>query len=196
VRIAAEEVKGGVYWWNTADGVNAKIFRFDMATPNVPAEQFYPQTGQTGCVGCHAVSRDGTVIAYRQDGDNMNYGNALAVSTLTKQLTQDTQQWNFAAIHPNNVDMFTTADSGLYRTDLTTQARTPLYTTNRMSQPDVSADGKHIAATMVQTGNEVWAETAQIVIFDYDTANKTRHAAHARRIGRHHAPVLRVILAR
>lgn len=173
VRIAAEEVKGGVYWWNTFDGVNAKIFRYDMSTPSVPAEQFFPQAGQSGCVGCHAVSRDGSVVAYRQDGGNLNYGNSLAVSTLTKQLGDNTQSWNFAAIHPNNTDMFTTNEGGLFRTDLGTQARSPLYTTNRMSHPDVSADGTKIAATMVMTGTEVWAETAQIVIFDYDTTNKT-----------------------
>lgn len=170
VRIAAEEVKGGVYWWNTTA---AKIFRYDMSTPAVPAQQFYPQAGQSGCVGCHAVSRDGTVVAYRQEGGNLNYGNSLSVSTLTKQLGDNTQQWNFAAIHPSNTDMFTTNESGLYRTDLATQARTPLYTNARMSHPDVSADGKKIVATQVMTGNEVWAETAQIVVFDYDTNTKT-----------------------
>lgn len=174
VRIAAEEVKGGVYWWNTTDGTTAKIFRYDMATPAVPAEQFFPQAGQSGCVGCHAVSRDGTVVAYRQEGGNMNYGNSLAVSSLTKQLTDNTQQWSFAAIHPSNTDMFT-ANGGLYRTDLATQARTPLYTANRISHPDVSPDGKFIAATELvgSVGSEVWAETARIVVFDYDTTAKT-----------------------
>ena len=77
VRVAAEQVVGGVYYWNTT---KAAIMRFDMSTPAVPAEQFYPQVGQSGCVGCHAVSRDGTVVAYRQEGGNLNYGNALDVS--------------------------------------------------------------------------------------------------------------------
>lgn len=174
VRIAAEEVKGGVYWWNTTDGTTAKIYRYDMATPAIPAEQFFPQAGQSGCVGCHAVSRDGTVVAYRQEGGNLNYGNSLAVSTLTKQLTDNSQQWSFAAIHPSNTDMFT-ANGGLYRTDLATQARTPLYTANRVSHPDVSPDGKKIVVTELigTVGSEVWAEAARITIFDYDTTSKT-----------------------
>jgi hypothetical protein len=171
VRIAAEEVKGGVYWWNTTA---AKIFRYDMATPAVPAEQFYPAAGQTGCVGCHAVSRDGTVVAFRQEGGNLNYGNALSVSTLTKQLTDNTQQWNFAAIHPSNADMFTTDQSGLHRTDLQTQVRTPLYTAARISHPDVSANGRSIVATQVGgTSNEVWANASRLLVFEYDTTNKT-----------------------
>ncbi len=173
VRIAAQEVKGGVYWWNTTDGTTAYIYRYDMATPGVPAEQFYPQAGQTGCVGCHAVSRDGTVVAYRQNGDNLNYGNSILVSTLTKQLTDNTQQWNFAAIHPSNTDMFTTSTSGLYRTDLATQARTPLYTAARISHPDVSADGKQIVATQVGGGSEVWANASRLLVFEYDTTTKT-----------------------
>jgi mono/diheme cytochrome c family protein len=171
VRIAAEEVKGGVYYWNTTA---AKIFRYDMATPSVPAEQFYPAAGQTGCVGCHAVSRDGTVVAFRQEGGNLNYGNSLSVSTLTKQLTDNTQRWNFAAIHPSNADMFTTDESGLYRTDLATQVRTPMYTAARMSHPDVSANGQLVVATQIGgTSTEVWANASRLVVFDYDTTNKT-----------------------
>jgi TolB protein len=170
VRIAAEQVKGGVYYWNTT---KAAIMRFDMSTPAVPAEQFYPQVGQSGCVGCHAVSRDGTVVAYRQEGDNMNYGNALDVSTLARKLPVNAQQWNFAAIHPDNTEMFTTTDSGLYRTDLSTQLTTPLFTTTRISHPDVAASGDAIVATQVLGGSEVWTSAGQIVVFDYDQVAKS-----------------------
>lgn len=170
VRIAAESVKGGVYYWNTT---KAAIMRFDMSTPSVPAQQFYPQVGQTGCVGCHAVSRDGTVVAYRQDGNNLNYGNALTVSSLTRMLPANSQEWNFSAVHPNNTDLFTTTTSGLYRTDLTTQLTTPVYTASRISHPDVAASGDQIVATQVTGGSEVWTSAGQIVVFDYDQVAKT-----------------------
>jgi hypothetical protein len=170
VRIAAEEVKGGVYYWNTS---RAAIMRYDMSTPTVPPEQFYPQVGQGGCVGCHAVSRDGTIVAYRQDGGNVNYGNSLDVATRTRQLTVNTQQWNFAAISPDNVDLFTTASNGLYRTDLATKVRSPLYTTTRISHPDVSPTGDAIVATQVTGGDEVWTSAGRIVVFDYDQVAKT-----------------------
>ncbi|HET9988430.1 MAG TPA: hypothetical protein VFQ65_07915 [Kofleriaceae bacterium] len=170
VRIAAETVKGGVYYWNTT---KAAIMRFDMSTPAVPAEQFYPQVGQSGCVGCHAVSRDGTVVAYRQEGSNLNYGNALTVSGLARMLPANSQEWNFSAVHPNNTDLFTTTQTGLYRTDLTNQMTTPLFTTTRISHPDVAASGDQIVATQVTGGSEVWTSAGQIVVFDYDQVGKT-----------------------
>ena len=169
-RIAAEEVKGGVYYWNTS---KAAIMRFDMSTPAVAPEQFYPKVGQSGCVGCHAVSRDGKVVAYRQEGDNLNYGNSLDVATQTKHLDANTQRWNFAAVHPSNTDLFTTADNGLYRTDLATKQRTPLYTAARISHPDVNATGDAIVATQVSGGNEVWTSAGKLVVFDYDQTAKT-----------------------
>jgi len=170
VRVAAEQVKGGVYYWNTT---KAAIMRFDMSTPAVPAEQFYPQVGQSGCVGCHAVSRDGTVVAYRQEGGNLNYGNALDVASLSRKLPDNTQQWNFATIAPDNSEMFTTTESGLYRTDLTTQLTTPLFTTTRISHPDIAASGDAIVATQMLGGSEVWTSAGQIVVFDYDKVGKT-----------------------
>ena len=170
VRVAAEQVKGGVYYWNTT---KAAIMRFDMSKPEVPAEQFYPVVGQSGCVGCHAVSRDGTVVAYRQEGGNMNYGNALDVSSLARKLTDNTQQWNFATIAPDNTEMFTTTQGGLFRTDLGTQVTTSLFTTPRISHPDVAASGDAIVATQMLGGSEVWTSAGQIVVFDYDKVAKT-----------------------
>ncbi|MEO8553952.1 MAG: hypothetical protein ABI678_28455, partial [Kofleriaceae bacterium] len=176
VRIAAEEVKGGVYYWNTS---RAAIMRFDMTMPTVAPEQFYPKQGDSGCVGCHAVSRDGTVVAYRQEGGNMNYGNALDVASLGRQLPDSSQSWNFAAIHPDNSEMFTTTESGLYRTDLATHATSPLYTTTRISHPDVAASGDQIVATQLSAGSEVWASGGKIVVFDYDKLAKTVAAPRA-----------------
>ncbi|MFT3697762.1 MAG: hypothetical protein QM831_31775 [Kofleriaceae bacterium] len=193
VRIAQQTVKGGVYYWNTT---KAAIMRFDMSTPNVPAEQFYPQVGQSGCVGCHAVSRDGTVVAYRQEGDNMNYGNALDVSSLTRQLTNDTQQWNFAAIHPNNTDMFTTKTDGLYRTDLTTQVTVPLFKTTQISHPDVAASGdrdRRDAGHGGQRSLDVGRKDRRVRL--RQGGQDRRYTAHALRADRHRVPVLPVVLA-
>jgi hypothetical protein len=170
IRIAAEAIVGGVYYWDTS---KTAIFRFDMSTPQVPPSQFYPAVGQTACVGCHAIARDGTVVAYRQDGGTVNYGNALKVSGLTREVTPNTVQWNYAAVHPNDTDLFTTSTSGLYRTDLTTSVTTPLYTAARISAPDVSVDGNHIVAAQMLGGDEVYMTASKLVVLDYDTAAKT-----------------------
>lgn len=170
ITIASSEVKGGIYYWNTNE---AAIMRYDMTTQAAPPARFYPATATGECVGCHAVSRDGTVVAYRQGGGNLNYGNSLKVEGLQKQIAQDTVQWNFAAIHPNNTDMFITDQSGIARVDLATGVSAPLYTAARMAQPDVSADGKTIVAVEVRGGSEVYSTAGRIVAFDYDTTGKT-----------------------
>lgn len=170
LRIATQDVRGGVYYWNTSQ---AAVMRFDMSAQATPPERFYPPVGQTGCVGCHAVSRDGTVVAYRREGGNMNYGNAVKVDGLVKQLADDTQRWNFAAIHPDNADMFTTTEGGLFRTELATGTTTPLFTTTRISHPDVAASGTAIVATQMTGGTEVWTSAGRIVVFDYDKVAKT-----------------------
>jgi hypothetical protein len=144
-----------------------------MTKPEVPPEKFWPQPGQSGCVGCHAVSRDGTVVAVRQEGSNMNYGNAIDVAQLTTKLPADTEQWNFSAIHPNNTDMFVTKTDGIYRIDLSTGTTTPLYNAARISHPDVSPDGTHIVATQTKAGTEVWTSASDLVVFDYDATAKT-----------------------
>jgi hypothetical protein len=103
----------------------------------------------------------------------MNYGNALDVASLTRKLPVNSQEWNFSAIHPDNTEMFTTTTTGLYRTDLGTQATAPLYTASRISHPDVAASGDQIVATQVMGGSEVWTSAGQIVVFDYDKVAKT-----------------------
>lgn len=169
VRIAAEAVKGGVYYWNATAGA---LMRFDMTAAATTAERFYPPVGQTGCVGCHAVSRDGTVVSIRREGSNLNFGNALTVATLAPMLAESSQRWNFSAVHPNNRDLVTTTENGLYVTDLTTGATTPLHTTSRITHPEVSPDGLHVVAIEVLAGNEVWTEASRLVVFDYDPVTR------------------------
>jgi hypothetical protein len=67
---AAESFTGGIYYWNTG----GQIQRFDFGIPYRRAENFLAPTGggrpgsvQAGCIGCHALSRDGRRIAFGQD---------------------------------------------------------------------------------------------------------------------------------
>lgn len=173
ITIASSEVKGGIYFWNTNE---AAIMRYDMSAQATPPARFYPATAGE-CVGCHAVSRDGTVVAYRQGGGNMNYGNSLKVEGLQKQIAQDSVRWNFAAIHPNNTDMFITTEAGMSRVDLPTGVTSDLYATTRVAQPDVSPDGKTIVAVEVRSGSEVYSSNGRIIAFDYDATAKTVGAA-------------------
>jgi hypothetical protein len=67
----------------------------------------------------------------------------------------------------------------LYRTDFASKETTPLYTTSRISHPDVAASGDQIVATQLSGGSEVWASAGQIVVFDYDKVGKTVAAPRA-----------------
>lgn len=170
LRIAAEDVRGGVYYWNTTQRA---VMRYDMTTAAAPPERFYPPVGQTGCVGCHAVSRDGTVVAFRREGGNLNVGNAVAVDGLAPYLAEGAQQWNFAAIHPNNRDMFTTATDGLRVTDLGTGQMSVIHGASRISHPDVAPGGLQVVATELISGDEVWTSSGRLVVFDYDPTART-----------------------
>lgn len=172
IRIAGADLKGGLYYWNTSGG--SSIYRYDMLTPEVPAQKFFPSAGQTGCVGCHAVSRSGNVVAYRQEGGNMNYGNALDVASQSKFLTENSQQWNYAAIHPNDNHMIYTKEDGLYLAELNNQANGKLVGSGaeRYAHPEFSVAGTTIVATRVVAGSEVYTTQGKLVTLSYDAATK------------------------
>ena len=60
-----EDIDGGLYYWNT----NGAIQRYDFGFPLAQAEVFLspPTAGALACVGCHALSRNGTKMAVGMD---------------------------------------------------------------------------------------------------------------------------------
>jgi hypothetical protein len=65
---AYADVDGGVYYWTTSHG--SGIMRFDFADPTHSAATWFMGTELTGgtCVGCHALSRDGTKMVAQAGG--------------------------------------------------------------------------------------------------------------------------------
>src|SRR5581483_2204802 len=71
--IADQDIEGGIYYWKsivTANGVGGNIWRKDFGNTN-PEEEISP-TGVNNftCLGCHALSRDGTRMALNGDDDD------------------------------------------------------------------------------------------------------------------------------
>jgi hypothetical protein len=66
VTFAQDDLLGGIYYWAAGAGA---IMRYDFGRRGQTAETFLnvPQTGATTCVGCHALSRDGSNIAVGLD---------------------------------------------------------------------------------------------------------------------------------
>jgi TolB protein len=62
-----EDMTGGVYYWNNS-GIGI-IERYDYGFPLAPPEQYFtPQNaGAFVCVGCHVISRQGSLMAVGKD---------------------------------------------------------------------------------------------------------------------------------
>ncbi len=104
IQFAQQSVNGGVYYW---DVTNTQIMRFDFGgTSTTPDVFFAPGQYGTGgtCVGCHAISPDGTKMVASEGGQNngvMNYINDVA--TVAAPLTQTENKTNrvqFASFDP------------------------------------------------------------------------------------------------
>ena len=70
IQFAQEPVNGGVYYW---DVTNTQIMRFDFGGTQTTPDIFLApgDYGTDGtCIGCHALSRDGTKIAASLGGQN------------------------------------------------------------------------------------------------------------------------------
>ena len=61
IRIGPSELLGGLYYFSTTEGETQQgIFRYDFGVPVATATSFLTQQAAGECVGCHAVSRDGS----------------------------------------------------------------------------------------------------------------------------------------
>jgi hypothetical protein len=110
VSTTREAIQGGLYYWAAASSTGAPegIYRHDMQHPGQPAEQFYTtaQTPSGRCVACHALSRDGTTMAFTYDGGD-GAGNVLDVASRTTMMPMDSIAWNFATFTPDSTKLLT-----------------------------------------------------------------------------------------
>jgi hypothetical protein len=71
VSFSEDDIQGGIYYWTTSatTGGETAIMRFDFGSDQTDPELFI-STEMTGgnCVGCHALSRDGTKLVTASNG--------------------------------------------------------------------------------------------------------------------------------
>lgn len=69
MQISKDDILGGLYYWTTSNGTG--IMRYDFANQQAQASMFVG-TNLTGgnCVGCHALSRDGSKLVAEAGGQN------------------------------------------------------------------------------------------------------------------------------
>ncbi|MBA3539827.1 MAG: hypothetical protein H0T79_09375 [Deltaproteobacteria bacterium] len=156
MRFAPDDVSGGIYYWTTT---HRAIMRYDFASPTQTVAEQFVGTEMTGgtCVGCHALSRDGTKLVAEAGGQNDGRLLLLDVATKTPIVPfGSTQKSNFESWNMDGsafVGVY--ADTGatnfnLMLFDATTGAVTETIeaggtATNPTNHPDWSPLGDRIA---------------------------------------------------
>ncbi|MEO8801141.1 MAG: hypothetical protein ABI551_24835, partial [Polyangiaceae bacterium] len=162
IQFAETDVQGGLYYWTTTAQA---IMRFDFGNPTKAPEVFLnaanvtdpnPKNGGS-CVGCHAISRDGTKIVASLDGEGAGWAifdNDLS-KTISGKITGDTtNNLQFSSFNPDGSRFVSVADGDdaaqktLFVNDGTTGARLPSESIVEgyiVDHPDWSPDGNKIA---------------------------------------------------
>lgn len=148
--VAEEDITGGLYYWNAGGGT---IDRFEFGVPGARAEQFLDQrrVGASTCVGCHALSRDGTRISVGTDIPTTSF-QVFDVATRTRIFSLGgggiggfPNQPNFASWSPDSAQIVVSGLSGLRILDGATGTEVAGgLGGGASSMPDWSPDGEHI----------------------------------------------------
>jgi hypothetical protein len=153
MQFAQQNVSGGLYYWTVSNGTG--IMRVDFGS-NVLTPTLFLSPGQNGfptCVGCHAISRDGTKMVASlggQDDGRLVYIANMAASaanllTLNGTVAASTSNHiQFASFNPDGsqfVSVYgdsggTSVENTLYFSDGTTGVRIPNQTIALSYQPD------------------------------------------------------------
>lgn len=164
LRFAPEDLTGGIYYWTTT---LRAIMRYDFASATQTVAQQYLGTELTGgtCIGCHALSRDGTKMVAEAGGQNDGRTLLLDVATKTAMIPfGSTQKSNFESWnHDGSAYVGVYGDSGATNFDLmvfdgSTGALTETIpaggsTAHPTDHPDWSPAGDRIAFVNVGTKN-------------------------------------------
>ena len=73
IQFAKDAIMGGLYYWTTSS--NGAIMRWDFAGTSTAATPYLTQANTDGktCVGCHALSLDGTKLVASAGGQNQGH---------------------------------------------------------------------------------------------------------------------------
>lgn len=147
IRVAAEEITGGLYYWNTAGTID----RFEFGVRGARAENFITQARASAgiCVGCHSLSRDGTRIAIGTDIPTTTF-QVFDVATRNRLFTLGggfPSQPGYFSFDPGSppTQIVTSAPDGLAIRDVNTG--TPITTAigaRAATMPDWGPDGDRI----------------------------------------------------
>ncbi|HEY4178540.1 MAG TPA: hypothetical protein VGM90_16950 [Kofleriaceae bacterium] len=165
VDITDADVQGAVYYSATGDSAptRSSLVRHDMVSGH--SETMTMAGAQ--CVGCHAISRDGSHMAVSVDAA----GGPGAVYDLTTGTTipmGTNAHWTSATFTPDGKQLLTVESGAMNLFDITTGAKLATFDTGSVTgNPELSPDGKHIVSVEVPGGSDWTFSGAQVVVRDF-----------------------------
>ncbi|HEY1553802.1 MAG TPA: hypothetical protein VGF94_03155 [Kofleriaceae bacterium] len=149
VDVTNETVAGGVYYWTTEP--TQGVLRYDMSAPNTPPASFFsganPQP--TSCVGCHALSHDGSKIALTLDsGDGRGTILDIADGSVLVPYNTNPQYWNFATFDADGNEVITLSSGQMVLRNTmggAIVASVPNSSGMEATHPELSPDGTRLA---------------------------------------------------
>ena len=156
LQVAEEDIQGGLYYWNATPGA---IVRYDFGTPNQKAKLFYtaPEAKALFCVGCHAMSLDGSRMAV---GLDMPAPAPLRVIDVASKKLLSSGAANFMGFSPDGKLLITSDGNSLVaRVSATLAPLAPNPLRAKGSMPDWAPEGTRV----------VYAEPATVIPFPVGT---------------------------
>ncbi|HTR54426.1 MAG TPA: hypothetical protein VMJ10_27225 [Kofleriaceae bacterium] len=159
ISFAHDDVTGGIYYWTTT---TESVMRYDFAsTTETSATQYIGTSLEGTCIGCHALSHDGTKLVAEVNGQNDGRTALVEVATKTvmNQFGQ-TPKSMFESWNPDGsqyVGVYGDTGATNYNLMLLSGTDSTLVSTvdvggtqtNPTDHPDWSADGGRIAFVRV-----------------------------------------------
>jgi hypothetical protein len=145
ITFSQQDLTGGIYYWNTAGAIE----RFDFGYPTVPAKPYItpPQAGALVCVGCHVVSRQGSLIAVGKDIPAPAPYTVFDVATTTAYSPAGAAiagTSNFSSFSPDGNHLLTSDGAKIGWQELYTGSIVNPTVVSSGTMPDWSPDGSHM----------------------------------------------------
>lgn len=166
LRFSQDLPRTAVYFWSSA---TSGIMRGNLDATSATKLD----AGSTTCVGCHAMSRDGTLIAMATDNGVTFELQALEVETLQTTIAPTSARpMGFAAYSPDGTRLVVANDGALALYDArtgTSLGAVPVPANRYATHPDWSPDGTSLAiALTAQTPTNYDVRAASIAVMSYN----------------------------
>lgn len=162
LEFSADPLSGGFYYWSTALGGTYRLpFGSHQAVPWIAPNT---QSNPSSCGGCHAVSRNGNVIAFTADAAAGYLQVADAADPTHKRISDESQRnSSMLSLNQDGSRLVGAYDGRLTLLDTETnsvldQADKTFFGNNKTAFfPEISADGQRLVVTLSDAPDSFWS---------------------------------------